>query len=236
MNTGFKEIDTILKGLKPGSYNLIGARPAMGKTSFALNIAMYVAMVEKKKVCYFSLDLSKEQLYNHLLLMQYNTNSTDFCENFIADTTVFSTVEQLQKTSREMQMSHGIDLIIIDDLQFISRDRGFSRRFRNKSKDGKISKKIKKLAEELQIPVILLTNVPRRIERRKNHRPKLADLGRSIKSVCDVLLYIYRDGYYDSDTEFKDIAEIIIAKNKYGDANRTVFLGWDYVHRSFQNM
>ena len=135
-----------------------------------------------------------------------------------------------------MHKAHGIDLIIIDDLQSLSRDRGFSKRFRNKSKDGKISKKIKELAEELQIPVILLTNVPRRIERRKNHRPKLADLRRSIKSVCDVVLYIYRDGYYNRHSEIPNLAEIIIAKNKYGDANRTVFLGWDYVHRSFQNM
>lgn len=236
MNTGFKELDAILKGLKPGSYNLIGARPSMGKTAFALNMAIHVVLEEKKKVGYFSLDMSKEQVADCILLMNNNINGSIFFENFIVDDTAFLTVSQLQNKSREMLKQNEVDLIIIDFLQLLSKDGRVTGKRKNGLKDVKISRSIKELAEELHIPIIVLTNLPWKIERRKNHRPKLTDLRRSIKSVCEVVLFIYRDGYYCLDTEFKNIAEIIIAKNKYGDANKTVLLGWDFIHRSFHNM
>ena len=235
MYTGFKKLDDILQGLKPGSLNLIGAQTAMGKTAFALNIAMHVVLEEKKKVGYFSLDMSKEQVADRILLMNNNINDPNFFENFIVDDTAFLTVSQLQNKSREMLKQNEVDLIIIDFLQLLSKNGRVTRKRKNSIKDVKILKGIKELAEELQIPIIVLTNLPWKIERRKNHKPKSNDLRRSIRSASDTVLFIYRDGYYDPDTEFKDIAEIIIAKNKYGDANKTILLGWDFIHRSFQN-
>lgn len=235
MYIGLKKIDDILQGLKPGSLNLIGARTAMGKTAFALNIAMHVVLEEKKKVGYFSLDMSKEQVADRILLMNNNINDPNFFENFIVDDTAFLTVSQVQNKSREMLKQNKVDLIIIDFLQLLSKNARVTKKRKNSIKDVKISKGIKELAEELQIPIIVLTNLPWKIERRKNHKPKSNDLRRSIRSASDTVLFIYRDGYYDPDTVFKDIAEIIIAKNKYGDANKTILLGWDFIHRSFQN-
>lgn len=240
MNTGFKELDAILMGLKPGSYNLIGARPAMGKSALALNIAAHVAMEEQKKVAYFSLEMSKEQVEDRVCLMRENIDITELSENLIIDDTAFLTVTELRKRCKELSLTTGLDLMIIDYLQLLEVDADSSKKYKNRSEEvSEISKGIKELAQELQVPIIVVTQLPRNIEWRENHRPKLDDLRVNrmfaIESDSDVVLFIYRDGYYDPYSKIKDIAEIIIAKNRYGETKRTVILGWDYMRRSFNN-
>lgn len=238
MKTGFNDLDNILLGLQPGSYNLIGARPSMGKTALALNIAMNVALEEKKKVIYFSLDMSKEQVEQRLFVMSEETNNTLLHDNVIVDDTPGISISELRQKCHEYSLKQGLNLIIIDYLQLMSGEKDNQKEYRGRNWEiSEISMGIKEIAKELQIPVVVLTQLPREVERRSDFRPRLGDLREcgSIEQDSDVVLYIYRDDYYNKKSIRENMAEIIVAKNRYGERNKVIILKWDKKNLRFQD-
>lgn len=238
MKTGFNELDNILLGLQPGSYNLIGARPAMGKTALALSIVMNVAIEEKKKVIYFSLEMSKEQVEQRLFVMNEETNNTLFRDTVIVDDTPGISIGELHNKCYKYSKSKGLDLIIIDYLQLMSGQADKQMEYQGRVRElVDISMGIKEIAKELQVPVVVLTQLPREVERRDNFRPQLGDLRGygTTEQDSDVVLYIYRDDYYNKKSIKQNIAEIIVAKNRYGERNKVINLKWDKKYLRFQN-
>ncbi len=238
LKTGFDDLDHILSGLQPGSYNLIGARPAMGKTSLALNIAINVATEEKKKVIYFSLEMSKEQVEKRLFVMNAEKNNTLLHDNLIIDDTPGISICELRKKCHEYSLKQGLNLIIIDYLQLMSGKAEYQEEYQGRTREiAEMSMGIKEIAKELQVPVIVLTQLPREVERRSNFRPQLVDLRGygTTEQDSDVVLYIYRDDYYNKNSIKQNIAEIIVAKNRYGERNKVINLKWDMEYLRFQN-
>lgn len=243
--TGFNELDAKTSGFQKGEMILIAARPSMGKTTFALNIAENVALLGKKKVAVFSLEMSKEQLSYKLLCSQANIDMIRLktgdledkdweniaraagplssAEIYIDDTAGTSVMEMRSKC-RRLKMEHGIDLIIVDYLQLMSGSRQSESRQQEVSE---ISRSIKGLAKEMECPIIALSQLSRAPEQRADHRPMLSDLRESgsIEQDADVVMFLYRDEYYNNDTEDKNIAECIIAKQRNGPVG-TVKLAW----------
>ena len=238
LKTGFDDLDHILSGLQPGSYNLIGARPAMGKTALALSIAMNVALEEKKRVIYFSLEMSKEQVEQRLFVMNEETNNTLLRDNVIVDDTPGISIGELHNKCYKYSKSKGLDLIIIDYLQLMSGQADKQMEYQGRVRElVDISMGIKEIAKELQVPVVVLTQLPREVERRDNFRPQLGDLRGygTTEQDSDVVLYIYRDDYYNKKSIKQNIAEIIVAKNRYGERNKVINLKWDKKYLRFQN-
>lgn len=238
LKTGFEDLDHILLGLQPGSYNLIGARPAMGKTALALSIAMNVALEEKKRVIYFSLEMSKEQAEQRLFVMNAEKNNTLLHDNLIIDDTPGISICELRKKCHEYSLKQGMNLIIIDYLQLMSGEKDNQKEYRGRNWEiSEISMGIMEIAKELQIPVVVLTQLPREVERRSDFRPRLGDLREcgSIEQDSDVVLYIYRDDYYNKKSIKQNIAEIIVAKNRYGERNKVIILKWDKKNLRFQD-
>jgi len=243
--SGFPELDSKTSGFQRGDMVLIAARPSMGKTTFALNLAEYAALREGKSVAVFSLEMSKEQLAYKLLCSQANVDMlklrTGNLEDkdwesiakasgplstariFIDDTAGISVMEMRSKC-RKLKIEHGIDLILIDYLQLMSGSRGNESRQQEVSE---ISRSIKALAKEMQCPVIALSQLSRAPEQRTDHRPMLSDLRESgsIEQDADLVMFLYRDEYYNKETEEKNVAECIIAKQRNGPTG-TVKLAW----------
>lgn len=244
--TGFTDIDYEIKGLNNGDLIVIGARPTMGKTSFALNIATNVALKENIPVAIFSLEVSKEQCINRILSSQAMVNNKKLndeklddeewqrlleaqkqlaeAEIYIDDTVGIS-IEQIREKCRELKQEKNIGLVVIDYLQLIKSYKNYTSR---EEEISAVSFSLKKLAQELNIPVIVLSPLAKTTEERfylaDDPRPILADLSCSGSLVkdADVVMLLYRDDYYNADSEKKDIGEVIIAKNKYGNPNNTV--------------
>lgn len=238
LKTGFDDLDHILSGLQPGSYNLIGARPAMGKKALALNIAMNVATEEKKKVIYFSLEMSKEQVEKRLFVMNAEKNNTLLHDNLIIDDTPGISICELRKICHEYSLKQGSDLIIIDYLQLMSGETEHPKEYQGRVQEiVEISIGIKEIAKEFQVPVVVLIQLPREVERGNNFRPQLGDLREcgSTEQDSDVVLYIYRDDYYNKNSVKQNIAEIIVAKYRYGERNKVINLKWDKEYLRFQN-
>ncbi|MBM7872192.1 replicative DNA helicase [Clostridium pascui] len=243
--SGFPELDSKTSGFQRGDMVLIAARPSMGKTTFALNLAEYAALREGKSVAVFSLEMSKEQLAYKLLCSQANVDMlklrTGNLEDrdwesiakasgplstariFIDDTAGISVMEMRSKC-RKLKIEHGIDLILIDYLQLMSGSKGNESRQQEVSE---ISRSIKALAKEMQCPVIALSQLSRAPEQRTDHRPMLSDLRESgsIEQDADLVMFLYRDEYYNKETEEKNVAECIIAKQRNGPTG-TVKLAW----------
>jgi replicative DNA helicase len=243
--SGFPELDSKTSGFQRGDMVLIAARPSMGKTTFALNLAEYAALREGKSVAVFSLEMSKEQLAYKLLCSQAsvdmlklrtgNLEDKDWesiakasgplstAKIFIDDTAGISVMEMRSKC-RKLKIEHGIDLILIDYLQLMSGSRGNESRQQEVSE---ISRSIKALAKEMQCPVIALSQLSRAPEQRTDHRPMLSDLRESgsIEQDADLVMFLYRDEYYNKETEEKNVAECIIAKQRNGPTG-TVKLAW----------
>ncbi|WMJ80095.1 replicative DNA helicase [Clostridium sp. MB40-C1] len=243
--TGFPELDTKTSGLQPGDMILIAARPSMGKTTFAMNIAQYSALREGKSVVVFSLEMAKEQLAYRLLCAEANIDmlklrTGDLDEGaweriakasgpiasskiYIDDTAGISVMEMRSKC-RRIKMEYGIDLIVIDYLQLMS---GSSRSESRQQEVSEISRSIKALAKEMHCPVIALSQLSRAPEQRADHRPMLSDLRESgsIEQDADIVMFLYRDEYYNKETEDKNVAECIIAKQRNGPTG-TVKLAW----------
>lgn len=241
--SGFPELDAKTSGFQKGDMILIAARPSMGKTTFALNLAEYAALRTSKSIVMFSLEMSKEQLAYKLLCSEANVDmlklrtgnleDSDWdniarasgplaeAKIYIDDTAGISVMEMRSKC-RRIKIEHGIDMIIIDYLQLMSGS-GESRQ----QEVSEISRSIKALAKEMQCPVIALSQLSRAPEQRTDHRPMLSDLRESgsIEQDADLVMFLYRDEYYNKETEEKNVAECIIAKQRNGPTG-TVKLAW----------
>lgn len=253
--TGFIDLDYRMSGLQPSDLILIAARPSMGKTAFALNIVQYVAFHTKLPTAIFSLEMSKEQLVNRLfslesrvdaqVLRNGNLSDVDW-ENLIEsvgvigqsrliiDDTPGISISELRSKCRKYKLEYDLELIIIDYLQLMS---GSGKNDSRQQEISEISRSLKALARELHVPVIALSQLSRAVEQRPDHRPMLSDLRESgaIEQDADVVMFIYRDDYYNKDTENKNVAEIIIAKQRNGPIG-TVELVWMPQYTKFGNM
>jgi replicative DNA helicase len=255
--TGFYDLDYKTSGMQPSDLILIAARPSMGKTAFVLNIAQHVAFHQNTTTAIFSLEMSKEQLVNRLLSLESKVDSqairTGDLEdadwerliesagvigksNLIIDDTPGISISELRSKCRKFKLEHNLGLIIIDYLQLMTG----SARGRNDSRQqeiSEISRALKALAREVDAPVIALSQLSRACEARPDHRPMLSDLRESgaIEQDADVVMFIYRDDYYNKDSEMKNVAEIIVAKQRNGPTG-TVNLVWLPNYTKFANM
>lgn len=252
--SGFKALDMLTTGFQKGDMVLIAARPSMGKTTFALNIAENAAIIHGKKVAVFSLEMSKEQLAYKLLCSQANLDMKKLrtgdlddkdWENianvsgplaeakiYIDDTAALSVMEMRSKC-RRLKLQYGLDMIIIDYLQLMAGSRSENRQ----QEVSEISRSIKALAKEMQCPVIALSQLSRAPEARSDHRPMLSDLRESgsIEQDADIVMFLYRDEYYNKETEDKNVAECIISKQRNGPVG-TVKFAWIGQYSKFGNL
>lgn len=254
--SGFTELDYRTAGFHESELILIAARPAMGKTAFALNIATNAAVKANVPVAVFSLEMSKEQLVNRILCSESMVDSNKVrtgkleeddwtklagaigplseAEIFIDDTPGIN-ITEIRAKCRKLKLEKNIGMVVIDYLQLIqgSNKRGGSR----EQEISEISRSLKILAKELDVPVIALSQLSRAAEQRPDHRPMLSDLRESgaIEQDADIVMFLYRDDYYNQDSEKKDIAEIIIAKHR-GGSTGTVELLWLGSYTKFVNL
>lgn len=250
VSTGIADLDNVITGLNRSDLILLAARPGMGKTSFALNIARNVAVTAKKTVAFFSLEMTKEQLASRLLSAEALVGGTklrtgklkpdewkrligasDVLKNadlYLDDTPGITVPEMKAKLRR---LKH-IDLVVIDYLQLMSTGRRSDNRVQEISE---ITRNLKILAKEINVPVICLSQLSRASEQRQDHRPQLSDLrdSGSIEQDADIVLFLYREGYYDREKGAETVAaaidqnsgECMVAKNRHGET-RTVKLHW----------
>ena len=225
--TGFIDLDYKLSGLQPSDLILVAARPSMGKTAFVLNIAQYVAFKKDRATAIFSLEMSKEQLVNRLFSLESQVDAQALRTGNMKD----SDWEKLIEGAGII----GKSKLIIDDTPGISVSE-----LRSKCRQqeiSEISRSLKGLARELNVPVIALSQLSRAVESRPDKRPMLSDLRESgaIEQDADVVMFIYRDEYYNKDSEYKKQAEIIIAKQRNGPVG-TVHLAWLGEYTKFANL
>jgi len=237
--SGFKVIDNLLGGFQPSDLIIIAARPSVGKTALALDIARHAAVVEKKRVAFFSLEMSDIQLMDRMLGMQARVPFWDLRmgklrdESFerladamgqLAESEIFiddkpgQSVMEIRTKSRRLQLEHGVDLIVVDYLQLLH-----SRRLENRVQEvSEISMAMKNLARELKVPVIVLSQLSRAVESRADRIPQLSDLRESgsIEQDADIVMFLNREDQYNPDTEKKGIADLIVAKHRNGPTGR----------------
>jgi len=255
IESGFIDLDSKISGLNPSDLLIIAARPAMGKSAFVINIASYVAMHMKTPVMVFSLEMSKEQLVNRILcsesevdsmkLRNADLSSEDWLKLgeassklaevplYIDDTPGLSAAE-LRAKCRKAKLEKNIGLVIVDYLQLME---GKSKNSSRQQEISDISRSLKILAKELSIPVIALSQLSRASEARVDHRPMLSDLRESgsIEQDADIVMFLHREDYYNAETEKKNIAEVIISKNRNG-ATGTIELAWLGQYTKFANL
>ena len=253
--TGFIDLDYKTSGFQPSDFILIAARPSMGKTAFVLNVVDHVAVKKGIPCMVFSLEMSKEQLVNRMLSMESNVDSqklrtgtlTDSDwdavvegvgiiggSKLIIDDTPGISISELRSKCRKMKLEHGLGMVIIDYLQLMT---GSGKSSDNRQQEiSEISRSLKALAREMQAPVVALSQLSRACETRTDHRPMLSDLRESgaIEQDADVVMFLYRDDYYNKDSEMKDMAEVIIAKQRNGPIG-TVNLVWMPQYTKFAN-
>ena len=257
--TGFAELDNILAGLQKSDLIILAARPSMGKSSMALDIARHVAVHEKAPVGIFSLEMSNDQVVDRLIAAQSNVDlwrlrtgrlssdgdSNDFtrirhgldnlsqCQIYIDDAAI-SNVLQMRAMARRLQADKGLALLVIDYLQLIDPRNPMTTMVQQVTE---ISRSLKGLARELNIPVLALSQLSRAVEQRIPQIPRLSDLRESgsLEQDADVVLFIYREDRYNPDTERKNIAEIIIAKHRNGPIGK-IELYFDEQRVSFKNL
>ena len=236
--TGFVDLDYKTSGMHPSDLVLIAARPSMGKTAFVLNIAQYMAFRKDVTVAIFSLEMSKNMRTGNLKDEDWTklVEGADIIgkSNLIIDDTPGISIAEMRSKCRKYKLEHNLGIIMIDYLQLMS---GSGKSDSRQQEISDISRSLKALARELNVPVIALSQLSRAVEQRPDHRPMLSDLRESgaIEQDADVVMFIYRDDYYHKDTEKKDIAEIIIAKQRNGPIG-TVELVWLPRYTQFVNM
>lgn len=253
--TGFYDLDYKTSGLQPSDLILIAARPSMGKTAFVLNLAQYMCVRNHVPTAIFSLEMSKDQLVNRILSMESKVDSqfmrtgtlqpADW-EKLIESAGVISTapliiddtpgisITELRSKCRKYKLENDLGLVIIDYLQLMT---GGSRKQESRQQEiSEISRSLKALAREINAPVIALSQLSRACETRPDHRPMLSDLRESgaIEQDADVVMFLYRDDYYNKDTDKKNISEVIIAKQRNGPIG-TVELVWLPNYTKFAN-
>ena len=255
ISTGFYDLDYKTSGLQPSDLILVAARPSMGKTAFVLNLAQYICVRNKVPTAIFSLEMSKDQLINRVLSMESkvdsqamrtgNLNQADWEKliesagiiseaPLIIDDTPGISIGELRSKCRKYKLENDLKLVIIDYLQLMT---GGGRGSESRQQEiSDISRSLKALARELNAPVIALSQLSRACETRPDHRPMLSDLRESgaIEQDADVVMFIYRDDYYNKDTDKKNISEIIIAKQRNGPIG-TVELVWLPKYTKFAN-
>ena len=254
--TGFKDYDLKTSGLHDSDLIIVAARPAMGKSAFAINIATNVAVQAKKGVAIFNLEMSKEQVGNRILcceaLVDSNKVRTGQLEDddwvklastltrlseapiYIDDTAGISIME-IRAKCRKLKIEKDIGLVVIDYLQLIQ---GSGKKNASREQEiSEISRSLKILAKELQIPVIALSQLSRSVEKRDDKRPMLSDLRESgaIEQDADQVIFLYRDDYYNEDSEKKNVAEVILAKHR-GGSTGTIDLAWLPSYTKFANL
>ena len=244
--SGFSDLDYMTTGFQPSDFILVAARPSMGKTAFVLNILEYVAIKKERPCMIFSLEMSSNQLVNRLLSMDSGVDAQSIrsgklsdsdwprlidsadrvgASNIIIDDTPGISVPELRSKCRKVKLERGLDLIIIDYLQLMS---GNSKKNDNRQQEvSEISRSLKALAREMECPVIALSQLSRACELRADKRPMLSDLRESgaIEQDADLVMFLYRDEYYEPDSDKKGEAEVIIAKQRNGPIG-TVTLNW----------
>lgn len=255
LSTGFADLDFKTAGLQPSDFILIAARPSMGKTAFSLSVLDHVVVKKQLSAAIFSLEMSKEQLVNRLLAMEARIDaqnirsgnlSDEEWENLvnasevlgssklIIDDTPGISVAEMRSKCRKYKMDQDIQLIVVDYIQLMSSGgKGDNRQ----QEVSDISRALKGLARELNVPVIVLSQLNRAVESRTDHRPMLSDIRESgaIEQDADVIMFLYRDDYYNPETEEKNVAEVIIAKQRNGPTG-TVKLAWQPKFTRFVNM
>lgn len=238
VETGFAELDKMTAGLHPSDLIIVAARPGLGKTSLCLNIAQFVALKKQQSVGIFSLEMSKEQLVKRLLCAEAEIDSHKVNTGFLnkedwiklgraagslsqakmfIDDTAGMTISEMRSKARRLSLEHGLDLLIVDYLQLMS---GSSQRIENRTQEiSQISRGLKGLAKEINVPVIAISQLNRAIEaRRGDHRPQLSDLRESgsIEQDADIVMFIYREDAVNPTEENSGVAEIIIGKQRNG--------------------
>ena len=245
LTTGFRDLNKKINGLQRSDLLLIAARPAMGKTAFALNLVQNAALKGDASVAVFSLEMSKEQLVQRMIASQSNFELKKIKTGTLADNdwpritdgmailsgakihiddTPGIKISELRSKCRKLKIEKGLDLVLIDYLQLME---GEGQNESRQQEIAKISRSLKILAKELDCPVVALSQLSRAPEQRADHRPMLSDLRESgsIEQDADIVMFLYRDEYYNPDTEKKNIGEVIVAKNRHGETG-TVELVW----------
>ncbi|MBQ7496464.1 MAG: replicative DNA helicase [Selenomonas sp.] len=238
ISTGFKDLDHLTSGLQPSDLVLVAARPSMGKTAFTLNMASYIGLHNLGTVAFFSLEMSKEQLMQRMLCSEggidaqrLRTGQLDDDEwtrlvetanrlnsaPIYIDDTAGITVMEMRSKARRLKAEHGLSVIFIDYLQLMQ-GRASKNSDNRQQEISEISRSLKALARELNVPVIALSQLSRSVESRQVKRPMLSDLRESgsLEQDADIVMFLYREDYYDKDTEAKNITEVIIAKHRNG--------------------
>lgn len=255
MHSGYTDLDKLTAGFQPADLILIAARPSMGKSSLALNIAQHVALQEGGSVAIFSLEMSKEQIVNRILssemlienmkLKTGDINADEWQKIAVAsaqiseaaiyiDDTSDITAAEMRAKCRRLKLKKQLDMVVIDYIQLIA---GGKRTESRQQEITEISRNLKILAKDLHIPVIALSQLSRAPEQRANHRPMLSDLRESgaIEQDADLVMFIYRDDYYDKQTDAPNVTELIIAKNRNGSTG-DVKLRWHAEYTKFSNL
>lgn len=254
--TGFADLDYKTAGLHKSDLILVAARPAMGKSAFALNIATNAAVRANTPVAIFSLEMSKEQMVNRILCSEAMVDSNkvrtgtledeDWAKlaeasgilsesNIFVDDTPGISIMEIRAKCRKMKLEKNIGLVVIDYLQLVQ---GSGKRASSREQEiAEISRSLKILAKEIDVPVIALSQLSRAPEQRPDHRPMLSDLRESgsIEQDADIVMFLYRDDYYNEDSEKKNIAEVILAKHRAGSTG-TVELLWLGNYTKFANI
>jgi len=237
--TGFTDLDRLTGGLQKSDLIILAARPSIGKSSLALSMAHNSAIKHKQSIAIFSLEMSKEQLVQRLLSMDagidqqrlrtgwieddeweriiYSMGTLSEANIWIDDTSALSTIEMRSK-ARRLQAEHGVDVIIVDYLQLMQSSVGGKRNENRVQEISEISRNLKGLARELNVPVLALAQLSRAVESRQSKVPQLSDLRESgsLEQDADIVMFIYRDDVYNQDSERKNIADIIVAKHRNG--------------------
>jgi replicative DNA helicase len=253
--TGFIDLDYRTAGLQPSDLILVAARPSMGKTAFELNLAQYMAFKKNMTVALFSLEMSKEQLVNRMFSLESSVDAqklrtgqlndqewerliesagTIGKSKLIIDDTPGITIAELRSKCRKYKLEHDLSIVMIDYLQLMS---GSGRSESRQQEISDISRSLKALARELNIPVVALSQLSRAVEQRPDHRPMLSDLRESgaIEQDADVVMFLYRDDYYNHDSPERGVSEVIIAKQRNGPIG-TVKLAWLPEYTKFANL
>lgn len=258
VSTGFIDLDYQTSGMQPSDLILVAARPSMGKTAFVLNMAQHMAFRDNITTAIFSLEMSKEQLVNRLFSLESKVDAqvlrngrledSDWerliesaeiigNSNLIIDDTPSISIAELRSKCRKYKMEMNLGVIIIDYLQLMSGSSGGKSSTSRQQEISDISRSLKAVARELNVPVIALSQLSRAVEQRDDKRPMLSDLRESgaIEQDADVVMFIYRDDYYNKESEKKNIAEIIVAKQRNGPVG-TVELAWRPQYTQFGNL
>ncbi len=253
--TGFTDLDYNMAGLQNSNLIIIAARPAMGKTAFVLNMADYISVKNNTTTAIFSLEMSREELVKRILSMESKVDSKNLKTgnltnaewaalaeggSYVGDSKIWIddtpgiSINELKSRCRQLKRDHNLGLVMIDYIQLMT---GNGRSESRQQEVSEISRSLKGLARELNIPVIALSQLSRKVEERDNKRPMLSDLRESgaIEQDADVIMFIYREDYYNKDVERKNVAEIIIAKQRSG-AIGTIELAWMPELTKFANL